>query len=405
MKPLSIMLIAGEASGDLLGAELVEALRVELAAAAAQPTADVQPLRTSLAPRFFGAGGPRLAAAGVELAVDLTAHAVIGLGDVLRKYAFFRAVKNQLLDLAIARQPDAVVCVDFSGFNRRFGHALKQHVRARSSWFHAWNPKLVQFVSPQVWASRPSRAEKMARDFDLLLSIFPFEKDWYAKRTPGFHVEFVGHPMVDRHGAHDPGHGAEARSPLVVLLPGSRVGELKRHLPPMLGAWRQLRAARPDLRARMVLPKEELVTLARQFGGLDGIEIQLGRLPDALRAATLALASTGTVTLECAWFGVPTVAFYKTSWSTYQVARRIVTVTSLTMPNLLAGETVFPEFVQHDVTADNLARAAGELLDSPERRAQIRGRLAEIVGTLGPPGAARRAARCITELLFKSPRP
>ncbi len=400
MKPLSIMLIAGEASGDLLGAELVEALRGELAAAAAQPTADAQPLRTSLAPRFFGAGGPRLAAAGMELAVDLTAHAVIGLGDVLRKYAFFRGVKDQLLELAIERQPDLVVCVDFSGFNRRFGHALKQHVRARSSWFHIWNPKLVQFVSPQVWASRPSRAEKMARDFDLLLSIFPFEKKWYAQRTPGFRVEFVGHPMVDRHGARDGQQSNEGRAPLVVLLPGSRVGELKRHLPPMLGAWRQLRAARPGLGARMVLPKEELVPLARQHSGLEGIEMQVGNLPDALRAATIALASTGTVTMECAWFGVPTVAFYKTSWSTYQIGKRIVTVTSLTMPNLLSGETVFPEFVQHDVTAENLARAAGELLDSPARRAKMRARLAEIVATLGPPGAARRAARCIAELLY-----
>ena len=405
MKPISIMLIAGEASGDLLAAELVEGLRAELAAAGAVPTADVQPLRTSLGPRFFGAGGPRLAAAGVELEFDLTAHSVIGLGDVLRKYRFFRGVKERLLALAIERQPDVVVCVDFSGFNRRFGHALKNHVRSHTSWFHGWKPTLVQFVSPQVWASRPSRAEKMARDFDLLLSIFPFEKDWYAKRTPGFRVEFVGHPMVDRHGPREAGLPANDKLPLVALLPGSRIGELNRHLPPMLGAWRQLRAARPDLRARMVLPKEELATLARQMGGLDGIEMQVGNLPEALRAATIALASTGTVTMECAWFGVPTVAFYRTSWSTYQVARRIVIVKSLTMPNLLAGETVFPEFVQHDVTADNLARAASELLDRPERRERIRARLAEIVATLGPPGAARRAARCITESLFNPPRP
>ena len=403
MKPLSIMLIAGEASGDLLGAELVSALREEVALAAAQPTADVQPLRASLAPRFFGAGGPRMAEAGVEIAVDMTAHAVIGLGDVLRKYSFFRRVKDQLLDLAIERQPDAVVCVDFSGFNRRFGHALKQHVRARAGWFHAWDPRLVQFVSPQVWASRPSRAEKMARDFDLLLSIFPFEKDWYAKRTPGFRVEFVGHPMVDRYGARTELSRNESEAPLVVLLPGSRVGELKRHLPPMLGAWRQLRSARPNLRARMVLPKEELIELARALGSVDGIDLQLGDLPEALRAATVAIASTGTVTMECAWFGVPTVTLYKTSWSTYQVGKRIVTVPSLTMPNLLAGGTVFPEFVQHDATGENLARAAGELLDSPERRERIRARLAEVIATLGAPGAARRAARCIAELIFNPP--
>lgn len=403
MKPASIMLIAGEASGDLLAAELVEALRLELVVAAARPCADAQPLRTSLAPQFFGAGGPLMAAAGVETVLDLTAHAVVGLGDVLRKYPYFRSVKDRLLDLAVERQPDAVVCVDFSGFNRRFGHALKRNVRARSGWFMNWNPRLVQYVSPQVWASRPSRAVSMARDFDLLLSIFPFERDWYAKHTPGFHVEFVGHPIVDRYGTRRPDASEQSDIPSLLLLPGSRAGELRRHLPPMLEAWRQLRAARPRLRGRMVLPKGELIALAQKCGDFDGIEVQFGNLPEALRAATVALASTGTVTIECAWFGVPTVAFYRTSWGTYQIAKRIVTVPSLTMPNLLAGEQVFPEFVQHDVTAANLARAAGELLDDPPRRGQIRTRLTALLTALGPPGAARRAARRIAELIFNPP--
>src|SRR2546421_1543436 len=170
------MLIAGEASGDLLAAELVQALRDELAEAEAVPTNDFQPLHTSLEPRFFGAGGPRMAAAGVELAIDLTALSIIGLSDAAKNYFKFRRIFQQLHHLALEREPDAIICVDFSGFNRRFAHAIKGYVRSRQDWFHDWAPKIIQYASPQVWASRSGRAYQMARDFDLLLSIIPFEK-------------------------------------------------------------------------------------------------------------------------------------------------------------------------------------------------------------------------------------
>src|SRR5437667_10687123 len=143
MKPKSFMLIAGEASGDLLAAELVRALRQELADAEAVPTTDFQPLYTSLEPRFFGAGGPRMAAAGVELAFDLTAHSVIGLSDVFKNYFKFRRLFHQLYRLALDREPDAIVCVDFSGFNRRFAHEIKEHVRSHTGWFQDWDPKII----------------------------------------------------------------------------------------------------------------------------------------------------------------------------------------------------------------------------------------------------------------------
>jgi lipid-A-disaccharide synthase len=178
------MIIAGEASGDLLAAELVSALRGQL------PDA-----------QFFGAGGAKMSAAGVELAFDLTQHSVIGITDVLKKYFEFRRLFNQLLALAIERKPDVVIGVDYGGFNLRFGQAVKKYVRDNP--FVNWNPKIVQFVSPQVWASRPGRANKLARDYDLLLSIFPFEKEWYAKRVPQLRVEFVGHPMIGRFTNYD----------------------------------------------------------------------------------------------------------------------------------------------------------------------------------------------------------
>ena len=411
MKPQSFMVIAGEASGDTLAAELVRALRQESATSPAIPTADLQPLRTSLEPRFFGAGGPRMAAEGVDLAFDMTVYSVIGVSDVLKNYLKFRRLFCQLCQLARARQPDAIVCVDFSGFNRRFAHAIQQYTRAHADWFHDWDPKLIQYISPQVWASREGRAYQMARDYDLVLSIFPFEKAWYAERVPQLRVEFVGHPIVDRYGerrgaraegqgTRDEGRGRQ-RIPMIMLLPGSRPDELRRHLPVMLEALALLRAKLPHLRARMVLPHEGLVQQAKAVGLPATLEVRAGGLPESLAETDVAIASTGTVTTECAYFGVPTVALYKTSWSTYQIGRQIVRVKYLAMPNLLANEEVFPEFIQGAANPDNITRAALDLLRDASRRAKVKARLAEVVATLGGPGATRRAAKAILELLSR----
>jgi len=378
MTAKTFMLIAGEASGDLLAAELVAALRTQLPSAT-----------------FFGAGGPRMASAGVNLTMDLTQHAVVGITDVLKNYFKFKRLFDQLLALAVERQPDAVIGVDFGGFNLRFGRAVKAWVRQHPE--SGWNPKIIQYVSPQVWASRPGRAKKLEADYDLLLSIFPFEKVWYSQRAPQLRVAFVGHPMLDR-AAPAIETRPSAAGPMVLLLPGSRKSELQRHLPVMFSAWTRIQAAIPDCRALMVLPNESLVELARALGTPGTVTIQTGRLPAALAGATVAIASTGTVTMECAFYGVPTVTLYKTSWLTYEIGRRIVTVKSLTMPNLLAGEEVMPEFIQHNAIGYNIGQATLKLLQSEPRRVKIKKRLAQIVSTLGKPGASQRAAAAILEL-------
>lgn len=139
-----------------------------------------------------------MVAAGVEQIFNLTQHSVIGFAEVLKNLGKFKQLFNQLLRVAIERQPDVIIGVDYGGFNLRFAKAIKDHVRANRGVFNNWNPKIVQFVSPQVWASRAGRAYTMAENNDLLLSIFPFEKAWYAQRVPKLRVEFVGHPMVGR---------------------------------------------------------------------------------------------------------------------------------------------------------------------------------------------------------------
>jgi lipid-A-disaccharide synthase len=402
------MLIAGEASGDALAAELVEALRDEMAAAAPLPTHDHQPLQTSLAPRFFGAGGPRMAAAGVDIAFDLTSHSVFGAAAVVRNYLTFRRLFGQVFRLALERKPDVIIGVDFNTFNLRFARAIRNYTRKRAGWFHDWRPKIIKYVSPQVWASRGGRARGIARDFDLLISTIPFEKDWYRRRVPRLPVEFIGNPIVDRYRSvvrpppkSDPGNedagSKSTRSPALLLLPGSRAGELKRHLPVMFGALAIIRRSLPDVSVRMVLPRESLLAKVKAAGLPAGVEVQVGGLQDSMASADLAIGKTGTVALECAYFGVPMVAFYKTDWFTYTIGRQIVTVKYAAMPNLLAGEEIIPEYIQHAATPENLARSALELLCDSTKREEIKTRFANVVAQLGSPGASRRAARAILQ--------
>jgi lipid-A-disaccharide synthase len=371
------MLVAGEPSGDLLASELVTALR------------DVMP-----GALFLGAGGPRMAAAGVELAVDMMKHAMVGI-PTIGKYFALRRLSHELLALARDRKADAIIGVDYGGFNLRFGHLVKEHVR--NNQYANWNPKLVQFVSPQVWASRPGRANQMEADYDLLLSIFPFEKEWYAKRAPKLRVEFVGHPLVDRIQKPKSGGQKTENVTTILLLPGSRKSELYRHLPVMLGALEYIRAQVPGVQAKMVLPNDQIKMLAAPAEQA-GVEIQVGNVPEALAGADLAITKTGTVTMECAFFGVPAVTIYQKSLLGLAIDLGIITVKSLTMPNLMAGEAVYPEFLAEAATPENVALAAFRLLRDEPRRQHIKSKLARIVASLGEPGASRRAATAILSL-------
>jgi len=376
MSARKVMLIAGEASGDLLASELVTALKKR------DPEIEC-----------FGAGGSKMLAAGVKLAFDMTQHAVIGLWEAIRKYFEFRELLHELLLLALERKPDVIVCVDFGGFNSRFAAALRDHHQHHLAHLE-WRPKLVQFVSPQVWASRPGRADTLARNFDQLLCILPFEKDWWNRRLPDFPVDFVGHPIVGRHRVTR----RATKAPVVALMPGSRSGELRKHLPIIAETARRVAAA-ASVSFRMLLPNDDALKLAQPF--IDAIprcSASVGEADAVLSEATAALSKTGTITLECALFGVPTVTFYQTSALTYAIGKRVVTVPYLSMPNLLANEAVFPEFVQNDASPENLAAAVLEFLNNKSKRSACQKKLEEITATLGQSGAPDRAAKLILDL-------
>ncbi len=382
--PQSILIVAGEPSGDQLAAELVHALRRAWG---------------PVPPRFFGAGGEAMAAAGVEVRHDMTRLSAIGPADALRQYSRYRRAYDGLLHDAADRTPSLVIGIDFGAFNLRLARSIRDQARTRPP-FHNWNPRIVQFVSPQVWASRPGRAHGIGRTHDLLLSILPFEVSWYAANAPEVAVRFVGHPLVDRHGPARPRTPGDpgARPRRLVLLPGSRPGELRRHWP-VVAAAATLVQQRTGAEPVLVLPSESARdSLPAGVANPPGLRIRVGGLAGELAAADVAIASTGTVTLECAWFAVPTVALYRTSWSTYQIGRRIIRVPHLALPNLLAGRAVIPEFVQDAATAEAIGEAAIRFLDDAQLRGKTVAELEGIRAQLGSPGACDRAARAILEL-------
>ena len=383
----TVLMIAGEASGDTLGAELIEATQTE-------PGGDLID--------FIGAGGPKMAAAGQHAELDLTQHAVVGIWEVLKNYGKFRQLFRQLLDLATRREPDAIVLIDYPGFNLRFAGAIRNYQTSGGGAFRDWQPKIICYVSPQLWAWREGRVHAIARDIDLMLSIFPFEKEWYAERVPEFPVQFVGHPLVDRFPLAKPDGKSVpldpdlfTEEPTVLLLPGSRRREIDKHLPVMLEA-AVIFSEKIKTHLRMVLPSDEMLELARRHIPTDiKIDLQVGGLAKALGQASLAIASSGTITMECAWFRVPTVVLYKTSPLTHALGRRLVKVPYLAMPNLLAGEELFPEFIQSAANADNLAEASLLLLRDKSQRTRILDSLDLVAAQLGESGAATRAARAV----------
>ncbi|MDP6904896.1 MAG: lipid-A-disaccharide synthase [Verrucomicrobiota bacterium] len=369
-----IMFMVGETSGDTLAVELLDALRAEGQEVEA-----------------FGAGGPKMKKAGIDLKIDLSEHAVIGIWEAVRNYRKFKGFFDQLLGLALKKKPEAIICIDNPGFNLRFVKAIGKATAGTD-----WNPKIIYYISPQLWAWHSSRVRQISEDVDLLLSIFPFEKEWYAKRAPGFPVEFVGHPLCDRYPDlefRDPKSIHEPRR--LLLLPGSRTKELSRHLPVMVQAAKSIKAE-----PLIVLPNESMAAQARLLiPEVADWDIQIGHLEGAAGRADVAIASSGTVTLECAWFRVPTVVLYRTSWITYLLGKLFIKVKHIAMPNVLAEREVFPELIQSAASPGNLAREVNRFLDDSSRRVELREELDVIADSLGGKGAALRAARCVIRIL------
>jgi lipid-A-disaccharide synthase len=371
---VNLLISAGEASGDLHGARLLAALRRE---------------RPDL--RAFGMGGERLAEAGLERTVASESLAVVGFSEVVEKLPALRRSLGALAAEARKRRPDAAVLIDFPDF-----HGLLARRLARD------RIPLVYYVPPQVWAWRPSRAGTIARRARRILTLFPFETEIY--RRLGGDAVCVGHPVVEdvREGLAAPAAlPAKARRRLL-LLPGSRAGELGRHWEPMADAAAAL-SRRFDLELVAVrapgLPEDLFPRAAER-----GIRVVTGGLHPLLESSDLAFVASGTATLEAALCGTPMVVVYKTSAFSHAVARALVSARLrwISLVNILAGRELVTELLQERLTAGNLEREGEALLGSPERAQAMKAQLARVAAELGPPGASARAAQEILAVLRRS---
>ncbi len=364
-----LFVIAGETSGDTHAAGLLAALAERL------PGLEIQ-----------GLGGPKLAAlAGGGVVEDwIEDAAVVGLWEVLKHYGFFRQKFDEQLARIDAWQPDAVLLVDYPGFNLRLAKAL----RAKAA-----NLKIFYYISPQVWAWHRGRIPQMAQWLDLMVCIFPFEAELYNRS--GLRTEFGGHPIVDHLAAKRLAVAREAD--LVALLPGSREREIARLFPVMLEAARQLRATHPHLRFAAAAASEKLRTRMAELAGDFPVEITLHTAHELMQRAAVGLVASGTATLEAAFFGLPYALLYKISWPTYVIGRAVVKVPFLGIVNILAGREVVREFIQRAANAPALAAELTRLLDDAAARETLRRELAEVIAGLGGGGAYAQAAGLLAE--------
>jgi lipid-A-disaccharide synthase len=370
-EPLTLLMVAGEASGDSHGAELIHALREQ---------------RPGI--RIIGVGGPKMAAAGQEQLFDLSVHAVVGLTQVLRHYFKFRYFFGRVLALARQEHPQATVLIDYPGFNLRLAARLRRDLPGSRTIF---------YISPQVWAWKAGRVKSMEKCLDLLLAILPFEKAWFAQASPTLNVSWVGHPMLDRVKRIE---SIEPNPECVALLPGSRRTEVETHLPILWEAARIMARRQPGVKFVLLSPNEKAQEMARALTAdlpapNFSIEFNVGYAVSHLSRCALAIVASGTASLECAVVGIPQIVVYKVDALTYAVGKKLVKVNHLSMVNVMAGEEVVPELLQDNMRPDAIAAYALDLLNNRRRREAMKQRVADIVATLGGPGASKRAAEAI----------
>ena len=368
---MTIYFVAGEVSADNHGAALMRSLRV---------------LDPEL--KFIGRGGPQMQqVAGAQFKNWIGDAAVLGLWEVLRKYGYFREQFRQTLNEIQESKPDAVVLIDYPGFNLRLARALR-----RQSQRH----KTIYYISPQVWAWNRGRIKRMAHFIDLVLCIFPFETDLYA--ASGLSAVFVGHPMIERLKTQKIDNRRDPK--LIGLFPGSRSREVRKIFPVMIEAARRLLQLNPTLRFQVAAASEELAReMSEQLADRQAIEITVGQTATIMQRAFVGMVASGSATLEAAYFGMPFVLIYKVAWPTYVAARLVVNVDFLGMPNLLAAKEVVPEFIQHEAKPDAIVKAVRLLMEDSPARDRMISDFDGIINKLGGTGASERAAQAILEEL------
>ncbi|HWP46008.1 MAG TPA: lipid-A-disaccharide synthase [Candidatus Limnocylindrales bacterium] len=372
-----IMLIAGEASGDLHGAYLVKSIRSSLPEG-----------------RFYGIGGIHMQREGVTLIQDISRLGVTGAWEVLAKLNTIRKVYRQVLHTLKTSRPDLLILIDYPDFNLRVARKAKK-----------LKIPIVYYISPQVWAWRRNRIYLIARLVTKMIVIFPFEQELYQQ--VGVDVTWVGHPLIDRVKPELDkiqfcrGYGLDPSRPLIGLLPGSRENEIRRLYPVMRSAADLISKQIPQTQFILPLAPSIQEALLLKFPGQTPVQIIKNRGYEAMNAADLLIVASGTVTIEAALLKVPMIITYKVSPLTYALGKRLIRVPYIGMVNLVAGKQLAPELIQQDATPERIAQEAIKLLQDPAKLMAIREELAKVREKLGEPGASDRAAQAVIEVLKK----
>ena len=365
---MKLYIIAGESSGDAHAAVLMQEL-----------------LLLSPEIEFHGAGGPKMREVGGSQISEWTQEAVVGLWDVLMKYPYFRGQFYRMYHEIVQLQPSAVIFVDYPGFNLRLARYLRRK---------GFRGKKIYYISPQVWAWNRGRIPKMAKFLDLMMCIFPFERPLYE--ASGLRTEFVGHPMLAQ--LEKKRIDAKRDPKLVGLLPGSREREVRRIFPVMLEATTLLKQTDPDLRFEASAASEKMAVLIEKIAatkGFVGLPISVRDAPGLMQRATVGMVASGTATMEASFFRFPFVLLYKVSWLTFIPGRLLVRVRHLGMPNILAGRTMIPEFIQHQARPVEIARVVWDLYSNESTRSTMIRGMDEVILQLTEVEAGHRAAEIV----------
>lgn len=374
--PRCVMIIAGETSGDHHGAELVRAMK--------QKDPDLF---------FCGIGGEALRAEGVRILVDASQLSVVGITEVFSKLPSVLEGAGAIKKALTGLRPDLIILIDFPDFNLQ----IAKYARKR-------DVPVLYYISPQIWAWRAGRIRTIRKYVDHMAVILPFEADYYRARNVA--ATFVGHPLLDRYAARgeDPPQRPATDPPIVVgLLPGSRTGEISRNLPVMLAAASLLNNRFDGIRFLVSLApsidRQWVQNFVAPYQNTCDIRLEAGKVGDVLDRCRLAVAVSGTITLETAIHQVPLVIVYRVSPVSYQLGKALIRVDHIGLVNLIAGERLAPELIQSDATPGKIAQAAGDLLANPEEMERIRTKMRALREKLGGPGASQKTAEIALKLM------
>lgn len=374
-KKHTLLIITGEESGDIHGSNLV-----------------MEMLNRNQSLQFYGIGGDRMKKAGVDLMYHTRDMAFLGFLEVLEHLPFIRKVYKKLTKSLDEHKPDLVILVDYPGFNIRFAKEAKKR-----------NIPVIYYISPQVWAWNRKRINTIAKRISKMIVLFPFEVELYEAK--GVDVSFIGHPLKDivkpkySREIFLAQHGLDSSQPIVSLLPGSRKQEVEKLLPAMIQGITRLQNTLPQVQAMIARVSNLNEKIYTDILEEKQIPLITNETYDVIHHADAALVASGTATLETAILKTPMVILYKITFFSYLLGKALVKLNNFGLVNIVAGKTIVPELLQHQVTGENIADALYPLLTDTKKISAVKKELKRVNSLLGSPGASKRGAEIILKML------